>query len=541
MALAGRLLATLSSAALYGLSFPPARLRLLAWVALVPLLLALRGGGLAAALLLAWLWTIAAAYAVGDWFPRAVATYYDQPFPIGVAFFAGVTSLMAAPYYVAFAACYRALARAPGAALPLLAAAAWVGAELGRTKILTGNPWALAGYSQAGVAPVVQVADLAGIYGVSFAVVAVNAALAEVARAAGTAVSARWRPSAAGAVQAAHVLRRPLAGSALAAPIRHVLRRALAGAALVALALGLVLAYGRHRLAGSDPPAAASLAVRVAVVQANLDLGSQWQEGFYGRNLDAYLRLTRDRLRASAPALVLWPENALTFFLDDEPAYRAAIAHLFAPAGAQLLVGGPRHAGAEAPVFYNSAFLLSPEGAILGRYDKRHLLPFAEYFPLRRLDLLRRRFARVRELTPGEPAPPLPTVAGPAGVLICNEAMFPEIAAARAREGAAFLVNLSNDTWIPEAKFSEQQLDIASVRAVEQRRYLVRASTSGPSAIVDPAGRVTGRTASLAAGTLAGTVRPASGLTPYARLGDAFAIGCALAALAAALARVRRG
>ena len=113
------------------------------------------------------------------------------------------------------------------------------------------------------------------------------------------------------------------------------------------------------------------------------------------------------------------------------------------------------------------------------------------------LDFLRRNFGRVREFTPGGPAALLPTVAGQAGVLICNEAMFPEVAAERVRGGAQYLVNLSNDNWLNDRKFSEITFNMIAFRAIEQRRYLVRASTSGPSAVVDPYGRVLARTEEL--------------------------------------------
>ena len=151
--------------------------------------------------------------------------------------------------------------------------------------------------------------------------------------------------------------------------------------------------------------------------------------------------------------------------------------------------------------------------------------------------MLRRRFARVREFTPGAPTSPLPTSAGAAGVMICNEAMFPDTAAAHVRAGAEYLVNLANDTWVGDPKFAAIVFDTVVLRAVEQRRYLVRASTSGPSAIVDPLGRVTLATLPGTRGILSGTVRPAVLRTVYCRVGDVFAMACTAAA---ALALLRR-
>jgi apolipoprotein N-acyltransferase len=498
------LLATLASAVLYGLAFPPARLWPLAWVALAPLLVALRRVPMRTALGLAWLWTLAATCMVADWLPFSIADYYQQPLLVGFGFFLGIPTVMAVPYYVAFAACCRGLARAPAALRPLAVAAAWVAAELGRATLFTGNPWALFGYSQIDVLPLIQVADAAGVYGVSFVLVAVNAALAEL-----------WL-------------------AATDTPARP--RAAAAGLATTALLLGAVLAYGMFRL--RSPALLPQVRpVRVALVQGNLDLGSQWREEFYGENLDVYLRLTAQAIRDYAPALVFWPENAMTFFLEQERAYLVAIERVL-DGRAQLVAGGPRVAGPDRH-YYNSIFLISAGGRVVAHYDKQRLVPFAEYFPFPRLDMLRRRFARVREFTPGELSALLPTVAGQAGVMICNEAMFPEIAAARVRAGAAYFVDPANDSWF-RARFSDQQFDIVRLRAVEQRRYLVRASTSGPSAIVDPAGRVVVRTAISTQTVASGEIRAGTVTTLYSRVGDLFAWLCVAAALIGWVAARRR-
>jgi len=492
---------TLTSAFLFGLCFPLWRLHLLAWIALAPFLAGVRNAAPGRALVLGWLWTIAAAAAVGNWFPGSLAAYYQQPLIVGFGFFLGVSCLMAAPYYMAFAVCYGWLARSPGPALPLVTAAAWVAAELARSRLLTGNPWALFGYSQVGVDPMVQVADLTGVYGVSFTLVAVNVLLVELWARRGDG----WRPL-------------------------------LPSIGLVGVVVAGVLAYGQWRLATLDRMPEGARPIDVAMVQGNVDIGTQWHSDFYGRNLDVYLDLTSRVLEETAPELVFWPENAFTFFLDEEPTYRHAIARVLAASGAQLIAGGPRFEAADGRRFYNSVFLLSADGSVLAHYDKVRLVPFAEYFPVPALDLLRRRFGRVREITPGTSQAPLPTRGGPAGVMICNEAMFPEIARARVRDGAVFLVDPAHDTWLT-AKFSAQQFDIVTLRAVEQRRYLIRASTSGPSAIVDPLGRVPVRTDVFQRTVATGTVVPRTGMTPYGRLGDLFAYGCVVVVLTALLWR----
>jgi apolipoprotein N-acyltransferase len=486
-----QLAAVIGSAVAYGLCFPPQPWRGLAWVALVPLLVVLRMGTWRRAVLLAWLWTAALACTVNDWFPRAVSGYFGQPAAVGIALFLGVTTFTGGLQYMAFAVVYRRLTRLRSAAVPLLVAAAWVSADLMRLLLFGGDPWALLGYSQVGVLPLIQVADVTGVHGVTFVLVAVNAALAEI-----------W--------------------CAARDPRRR--RPALGGVAIAGLLVVAVLGYGAERL--RSLPGAAGRPISVGVVQGNVDIGSQWRRDSYGRNLEAYLRLSVELLRDGNPRLLVWPESAMTFFLADEPAYRRSIASVLQPFGAQLIAGGPYQSGGDEPRYFNAAFLLLPDGDIRGRSDKRQLLPFAEYFPFGRVDVLRRNFGRVREFTPGEDVRLLDTVAGPAGIMICNEGFFPELAAAQVRAGATVLVNLANDSWLGAPKFSEPALDMVTLRAVEQRRWLIRASTSGPSALVDPSGRVTARSAMFAPATLAGAVEPRTTLTLYGRIGDAFAWAC---------------
>src|SRR6185436_12323330 len=110
---------------------------------------------------------------------------------------------------------------------------------------------------------------------------------------------------------------------------------------------------------------------RVAIVQANLDVGSHWQSQYYGRHLATYLRLTANVVRDTGATLVVWPEGAMTFFLEDEPLYQRAIARVIGPLGVSLLAGGPRSIG-NPPSFWNAAFLLGPDGHIQGHYDKQH-------------------------------------------------------------------------------------------------------------------------------------------------------------------------
>lgn len=488
----------------YGFCFPPAGWSALAWVVLVPALLAMRRVSPREAALLGAVLAFSGACVTVDWLREAVVVYFEQSARIGVGLFAAIVLVMVVPPYAAFGAWYRTCAERAGAALPLLAAAAWITGEYFRANFLGGNPWVLIGYSQARVVPVVGIADIGGIYAVGFVVILVNLAVAEVCW--------RWREKGAWKI---------------AAP---------------ALALlGLTLAYGTHRAEPESGVARREGAgIDVAVVQGNLDLGTQWSSDLYGRNLDAYLRASLEAIRTSRPDLIVWPESAMTFFLEREPVYQLSIASVLEQGGAQLIAGGPHVIDDAETRFHNSAMLVDADGGVIDRYDKELLLPFAEYQPFRWLDLMNRDFGRVREFLPGAGRAPLRAVGGPAGAMICNEALFPEVARARALAGATYLVTLTNDTWIGSEKFAQISFDMAIVRAVEQRRFLVRASTSGPSAIVAPDGRVLAQSAAFVRAVLAGRIEPREALTLYARAGDLFAWTCAATALLALLLSRRR-
>lgn len=495
------------SAALYTAAYPPIDVHATALIALTPLFFVLDRCTRVEALGFSLTWSLLAmSVGVTDWLVPAVSRYYEQPIFVGVGLLVGTTLVGASLEYAAVGLWYqRVRRRVSSAVLVVATAAAWAAAELCRTRIGFGNPWGLFGYAivdghDAGSPwhALAQVGDLGGVYAVTFVLVACNVALSQTLR-----LAAERRLAAA-------------------------LRPLLVGVAVFTCALG----YGSARLRSIDGPDAA--AVRVAAVQPNLDLGSQWREELYGRNLDEHLDLTARVARAERASIVFWPENAMTFFVDREPAYRAVIGRVLTAYDLELVAGAPRFEDESDARYFNSAFVLAPDGEITARYDKRRLLPFGEYFPLGAIELLRRNFGRVREITSGSHAELPDSRLGTLGLVICNEAMFPEEARARCRDGATVLVNLSNDAWLNDEEFAETQLRIAIMRAIEQRRYLVRSSTTGPSAIIDPAGRVLARGPLFEPAIVSGDVAPLSELSTYARFGDAFAWACLTAALVVA-------
>jgi apolipoprotein N-acyltransferase len=517
---AGRRAALLAalSGGLLALSFPRPDLGVLAFVALVPLLLTLQGVRRGAALQRGY--ACGAVFFTGllYWIPRVLVVYGGLPWAAALLVLALLVFYLAT-YVALFAAITAASWRRFG---PLALAAApvtWVALEIVRGQALTGFPWGLIGYSQHLNLPLLQAAALGGIYAVSLLVAAAGAGIAL-------------------------LLLRP-------AP-----RRARPAGALLLALVGAAHAGGFAALSGGGRAEAGLAAIQVAAVQGNVPQDVKWSPGSEARIITDLARLTR-RAAEDGARLIVWPESASPFsFRRPVPRGAASGAPIaVAPHGDYLdLVGGmARDLGIAliaGSVDYrvegnrlealNSAFSVGPDGTLGPSYDKVHLVPFGEYVPLRRLLFFVDPLARgaIAGFAAGARLEPLPTPAGRAATFICYEAAFPELVRRIAARDADFLVNLTNDAWYGRTSMPYQHLAMAVVRAVENRRYLVRAANTGISAIVDPYGRVTARSRLDESAVVRGAMRPRRDPTPYARAGDLLAWGCAiLTALHAAAIR----
>ncbi len=354
---------------LHGCCFPPWGLWLLAFVAPAPLVVASRLGGWGLAALCGWVaGTVAADIAVTPWITAATGVYFRQG-PVGAVLFAtAVGQAFHALPTMAFALGVRRLARLPHAVFRIVATAGlWTGLELVRARAFTGAPWDLLGHALYAQPLWIQPADLGGVYLLSFGCVLVAASLAELARAP--------RPA-----------------------------LAIAGATLV-----LWAGYGRLQLARErdDGPS-----LRVALVQGAIP--NAWRaDPAHAAAAFAALEDTTRATLPERPALVVWSENAVSFLLEPNAAFREAVARLLAGTGASLLLGTPRFAQREPgrAEFFNSAVLLDADGAVAGSYDKRRLVPFAEYAPLPGLPVLGWRFDAPGDYTPGHTATVFPSPA----------------------------------------------------------------------------------------------------------------------------------
>jgi apolipoprotein N-acyltransferase len=464
----------------------------LAFGALVPLLTAIEGAPWRRAAVLGFVAGLVFWLATISWVSATMARYGHVPWSLATLILLGLAGYLAL-YWAGFCALLSSSSLRSGALYVVVAASVWVALEFLRTYLFTGVPWNLLGYSQHQNPPLIQVAGITGVYGVSFVVMVVNAAMVRVIKFRGSATRA-------------------------AAPL---------GTAVVVLGLAAGYGWVGPRPQDTRPP------IPVAVVQGNIDQGVKWDPAWQRKTLAVYEGLTRGAMRAR-PEFVVWPETAAPFFLREDPR-RERVEAIAREAAAYLLVGAPdRHGGAPR----NSAFLLGPDGQVLGQYDKRHLVPFGEYVPLKRLLFFVNAVAggAIGEFAPGGEATVFSTRSARFGVVICYEAIFPAEVREFFAAGADFLVNITNDAWFGRTAAPAQHLAMAVFRAVENRAYLLRAANTGISAIVAPDGRVVQSSRLFAPAVLSGGIFPRTGVTFYTRYGDLFAWGTVAVALVAGLA-----
>jgi len=485
------------------LSFPKFGHGAVAWVALVPLLVALPGTSGWRAFRLGYITGAVSALGLLYWVSLVVVQYGDIPLPIGIAIMVALC-LAFALFPSVFAWVAARLAASFGARGLLGAPLVWVGTELLRAHTAFQFPWCQLGYSQYRNLPAIQIASVTAVYGVSFLLVASSALLAFLV----VERDARSR------------------------------RAAVAGLVLL---VGGTLGGGAWAL---RRPLVEAGQVRVGLVQGGIRQEEKWAPGSAWDNIGRHVQLT-DEAAARGARLVVWPESAVPFLFDRHATLADALRRTVTARDIYLFFGNDdREIEGQGRIFVG-AKLLTPEGDLTLRYHKIQLVPFGEYVPMQPLFTLGGRFAAkvVREVSDFSPGsePVVAEVDGHlVGGFICYEAIFPALVRRFAADGAELLINVTNDAWYGTTSAPHQHLAMAAFRAVENRRYMVRAANTGITAVVDPWGRVLEPTRLFDRTVLVRDVPFIAEKSLYTRYGDAFARGCLAAALALVAATVRR-
>jgi len=503
------------SGVLLALSFPRFGHPAAAWIALVPLLVALGRGSLTRAF---WLGvTAGVVYFAGTiyWVTGVMAVYGNISGWIAVLISAALIAFLAL-FPALFAVVMRRVVGAFGAGAMVAAPIVWIAVELGRTYLFGGFPWVLLGYSQVTVLPIAQLGSVFGVYGVSALVVAVNAGLAVFALEPRAAGARRWVPAA------------------------------------VAVALVVVVAVWGSRRVAAGTWTSAGTPVRMGLLQGNVDQAVKWDATRASEIFAEYIRLTRQAIGEGAE-IVLWPESSTPFRFEGDFAATGQLRTIAKQAHTALLVGSEEfesqgsRGSQGSPLeklptkMYNSAFLVEPDGSTGGVYRKMHLVPFGEYVPLKSVFFFAGHLVEaVSDFSPGEAATLLPVNGHMISTAICYEVVYPDLVRQFVAGGSELLTTITNDAWFGASSAPYQHFAQASMRAIEEGRYLVRSANTGISGIVDPYGHVLAESGIFEPAVIVGDARFIKDSTFYSRHGDVLAYAAAVATLVMLLL-ARRG
>ena len=506
-------LLTLLSGILQVLIFPSPALYFLCWIALVPLIVAIAqpesqqlydGRGrdltsttLAKGLLLGWVNGIIFYAGTCFWIFHTLHVYgamSEQIAALLMVLFLLAAGMHHGIFGLLLAGAVRARYLGRNRAL-LLARFFWVSGEILWVRII-GFPWQPLGTAQVDNIPMSRIAAWTGVYGLSFEIALVNAAFA--------------------------------AGFLLPRDRRRMML-ATATAAAVILQLGVLV-----KAAPSRPAHVATL------VQQNIPIlnPSQWTYDYYRRTLAelATLSTAPPGTSAAHPGVIMWPESPSPFFVNDV-GFQKVISAMAERSQSYIVVGGIGTTPERRPL--NSAALVAPDGAWAARYDKIHLVPFGEYVPFQSFFFFVQKITKeAGDFARGSQRTVFHVNGYKLGVFICYESVFPDEVRIFARNGAQLFANISNDEWFGRWSAPEQHLNMVRMRAIENQRWVLRATNTGITVSIDPFGRVVSRGPRDVRTTLEAPFGLESDTTFYTRHGDWFAWGCAIISLLALVLRV---
>ncbi|RMG57481.1 MAG: apolipoprotein N-acyltransferase, partial [Deltaproteobacteria bacterium] len=465
--------------ALLALSMP-GRVRGVPWfsfVAFVPLLLqVLRGGPAWKRIRSGLFFGFVSTLPLLTWVDFTISTYGKLGHVAGWAA-AILLSLYISIYFSLFTWMLGFLVDSLGEGAVLAAPAVWSSLEIIRIKWDLGFPWLLLGYSQYGNSLTVNAAAYTGVIGLGFLIMLVNAFLSLAVHRTGTG------------------------------------RKGMSPLSLFSCGVLVVFFMGMLNQARLSHPPKGESSVSILVVQPAIDQWKKWDSSFQEETLE----ILRDLTWGFRGDLVVWPETALPFFLywDEEPTSRFFT--ILQEVNVPILTGVPWYES-EKGKFFNSVVLFSPDGFMLGKYDKLKLVPFGEYVPLRPL------FFFVDKLTEGgedfsRGREVVLVKAGKISVApsICYEAIYPVLAVEGVRRGANLLVNVTNDAWFGDTGAPYQHFAMASMRAVETGRYMVRCANGGISAVINWKGETEAEKPLFKRGSFTASVPLLTGVTFYVR------------------------
>lgn len=500
------ILLSLISGGMFIFSFPPFDLYPLAWFALIPLLAALWEKNLKTSFLLGMITGSVFFLGTVYWVFHSMYFYGYITAPLSVLILLALC-LYLSLYTGAFSVLFSHISRASRLPAIVIAPAVWVSLEYVRTYALTGFPWVSLGYSQYQFLTLIQIADTAGIYGVSFLVVAMNCAVFDVV--------ISWPRK---MRQEPLFPRWPLTLSIV----------------LYGVLVAGVIVYGKGKLGEHTE----GEKIAISVVQGNVPQDKKWDVRFQHEVIETYKKLSVSASSAS-PRMIVWPETAVPFIFGSDVPLSQEIASLPVQLNTYLLFGAM--VAKDAGRLTNSAVLLSPEGMTLSTYDKIHLVPYGEYVPLRKIfPFIEKITVGIGDFLSGKEHVVMHTPFAKIGNLICYEIIFPALVRNFVDRGADVLVTITNDAWFGRTAAPYQHFSMAVFRAVENRVPVVRAANTGISGFIDSRGRILNRSDIFVEAALTEEIVPGTGKSFYTKHGDVFAYMCTISSVLLMIKKIFR-
>jgi len=489
------------SGVLLVLIFPRYNFEILAWFAFIPLFSAIEAKTPQFAALSGFI-TGMVFYSWGlSWINNTLINYGNLPQVVSFM----VLGLLAAylSFYTALF-CYliRRVCKDNQGLLFLFAPVLWTAMEYIRsTHSEYGFSWLGLGYSQFQTLPVIQMAEITGVYGVSWLIMLVNVGLYLAWKS--------WKQ-----------------GPGINMGVRFL--------SVTILVLALWLGFGN--LALSRIVKGPSLTV--GLIQGNVEQAMKWNPVYQKVVMSKYKDLTL-KAAQSNPDLIVWPETATPFFYNQHQAGTEFVNDLARQTKIPILFGSPY---TKNTIHFNSAYMVSETGDTQNRYDKIHLVPFGEFVPFRKiLFFVEKMVAMIGDFGRGKVATLFDVAGYKAGVSICYEMIFPDLMRQAVKNGAHFLVNITNDAWFGKSAASFQHMSMGALRAVENRVPIVRAANTGISGTITANGALQDKTELFVEAAQITQITPRQGgLTFYSNYGDVFSWLCLLATGLIAFAGLKR-
>ena len=461
------------SAVILKLTFPPYYLELLGFIALIPLLFVIKNSQPKEAFLLGLIFGFTFFTTILWWIIPTISHYGDIPVICSIAILVCLTFYLS--LYPAIWAHITSLwikdKDIPSILNVINISALWVILEWLRGHILTGFPWAILGCCLIKVPSLIQTASFLGMYWISFIVIAINCLF-------------------------------------FIAILYYNKKRCIKFTYYLVISVSIVAclwAVGRYLIKNCQKSDINYPKLEVVAVQGNIAQDKKWNQKFQNNTFNKYRKLTisaldnlkRIKQQNSQPVLIVWPETAMPFFFQDPSNLRKQLLDLAKATHSLILFGAPSYQLNPTTIekrinvsYFNSAFLVGPNGKVLGKYDKQHLVPFGEYLPFGVLtSWARKLIGAIGAFRPGTRSTPLCWHNVKVGVLICFESIFPHIAVNFVRNGANLLAVITDDAWFGKTGAPYEHADMAVFRAIETRRYVVRAANTGESLIISPWGK----------------------------------------------------